>query len=638
MGLSFLGKNLNECLEKASKKLKVPVDEINYSIVKESKNIFFKHCEIQVEENKELNKNVDDKSNEEKEDFFEIKDGQIILKTDENLTFKLKCDEELGLIVDDKEYIEDIAVNSKSIIRFSEEKIDGNRDIKINIKDNTAKIVTEYSSEAIRVPYCMIYNDTIIIKSKMAPTNKMPFYSKDEIIEELNHKNVTYGIIDEAVKEASSNKEVKDLVIAKGLNPIDDEEDKIKLYFNDKNISGQDEEYKGKIDYRNVASIANVKYGDLIAELIIGKEGKDGIDLAGKPLKRKLKKGIKIIANEGCKVEENKVIATTEGRPSESNGIFSVNQVLQVNEDVDMKSGNVKFIGDILLRKNIAEGMTVEAGNSVELDGNIEKGTIIANGNSVIKGSIINSQIYIGVADTNIQKELNVLEELNESFGELIAYLKEIQEKNLFHGNRIGEVIRVLIDTKCKNIPKQAEKIVQINNDENNEKIKSLLKNKIIGLAPSNINNSFELVEIENVLKERIEEINKLLIKKADLHINYVQDSHINVTGSVYIDGKGQYTSVIESLGDIVFARSGSVSRGGELVAKGDIKAKVLGSMAGVSTIVKVPKDKIITADIAYNNTTFFFGERKYTLETPSRNVKAYVDDKGEIEVEKLVL
>ena len=109
-------------------------------------------------------------------------------------------------------------------------------------------------------------------------------------------------------------------------------------------------------------------------------------------------------------------------------------------------------------------------------------------------------------------------------------------------------------------------------------------------------------------------------------------------TGNVYIEGKGQYTSVIKALGDIIFTRNAAVSRGGELIASGNIKAKVLGSMAGVSTIVRVPKDKIITADIAYNNTTFYFGERKYTLENPSKNVKAYVDEKGEIEVEKLLL
>ena len=60
MGLSFKGKTLNECLNKASEKLEIPVNEINYTILKESKNIFFKHCEIKVEEKNNENGNRKD--------------------------------------------------------------------------------------------------------------------------------------------------------------------------------------------------------------------------------------------------------------------------------------------------------------------------------------------------------------------------------------------------------------------------------------------------------------------------------------------------------------------------------------------------------------------------------------------------
>lgn len=645
MGLSFLGKNLNECLDKASKKLKLPVDEINYSIVKESKNIFFRHCEIEVEENSNVNEDVKDKNAtdnkdeiEKKKEFFEVSEDKIILKIDGDKKYKLRCEGDLELTIDGQEYAADVEVTSKSIIKFKQEIDEGTKAIKVSVKGSEAQITTEYTSESMKKPYCKLFNDVITVTYSMVKTNKIPYYTKDEIIQELELKNVTYGIIDEALNEAASNKEVKDLVIAKGLDAIDDEEDKINLFFNDKSTSKKDENYEGAVDYRNMSSIANVKSGDVIAELIEGKEGKDGIDLSGKPIKKKLKKSITLIASDGCKIEGNKVIATMEGKPSASNGVFSVNQVLQVNEDVDMKSGNIKFIGNILIRKNIAEGMTVEAGNSIEIDGNIEKAKIMAGGDSCIKGSIINSEIHIGVTDSNIQKELDALVNFNESFATLLLYIKEIQEKKLFPDNKIGEVVRILIDTKCRNIPKDAEKIISLNDNEKNKEVKSLLKSRIIGLAPSNIKDIYELIEIEETIGSRIDEIKKIMIRTADLHINYVQDSEINATGNVYIDGKGQYTSVIQTLGDIVFTRSGSVSRGGELVAKGNIKAKVLGSMAGVSTIVKVPKDKIITADIAYNNTTFFFGERKYTLETPSKNVKAYVDEKGEIEVEKLVL
>ena len=53
---------------------------------------------------------------------------------------------------------------------------------------------------------------------------------------------------------------------------------------------------------------------------------------------------------------------------------------------------------------------------------------------------------------------------------------------------------------------------------------------------------------------------------------------------------------------------------------------------------MKGTKDSVITADLAYNNTVFYFDERRYVLEVPSKDVKAYLDEKGEIVVEKFVL
>ena len=647
MGLSFKGKTLNECLKKASEKLGIPVDEINYNILKESKNIFFRHCEIEVE--KKYNENGDTKTDNSKvsgnndkimkeQEMFEVNGDKIILKVNENNSYKLRCDDDLKLTIDNNEYSEGMEVTSKSIIKFEEEIIEGTRYMKISVNDYEAKITTEYTPEVMKKPYCKLYNNVIVIKYSMEKTKNTPFYTRDEILQELKNKNVVYGIIDEAVNEAASGKEVKELIIAKGDKPIDDEEDKIKLYFDNKSAKQQDDDFNGTVDYRNINSIVNVKEGDVIAELIQGKTGKDGTDLSGKAIKRKLKKNKELIARDGCKIEGNKVIATMEGKPSASNGVISVNQVLEVNEDVDMKSGNIRFVGNIIIRKNIAEGMSVEAGNSIEVDGNIEKAKIIAGGDSCIRGSIINSEIHIGTNDSSTQKELDELVRFKEGFTTLLSYMKEIEEKKLFPNNKIGEVVRVLIDSKCRNVQKEAEQIMKFNDNPDNKEIKILLKSRIIGLASSNIKDIYELIEIDETIENRINKIKRMMLKTADLHINYVQDSKINVTGNVYIEGKGQYTSVIKALGDIIFTRNASVSRGGELIASGNIKAKVLGSMAGVSTIVRVPKDKIITADIAYNNTTFYFGERKYTLENPSKNVKAYVDEKGEIEVEKLLL
>ena len=113
---------------------------------------------------------------------------------------------------------------------------------------------------------------------------------------------------------------------------------------------------------------------------------------------------------------------------------------------------------------------------------------------------------------------------------------------------------------------------------------------------------------------------------------------HIEASGSVFITGKGQYTSNITALNNIEFTGDNSVCRGGTLSAGSEIKLKTVGSVAGVSTILKVPKTGRIIADIAYNNTIFCFGERQIMLEESAKNVEVYLDKTGEITIDKFNL
>ena len=69
---------------------------------------------------------------------------------------------------------------------------------------------------------------------------------------------------------------------------------------------------------------------------------------------------INLVVREGCKVENDKVIATIEGRPNVKNGIFSVNRVLETKHDVDIKTGNIDFIGDVVISGSVKDGMNQE--------------------------------------------------------------------------------------------------------------------------------------------------------------------------------------------------------------------------------------------------------------------------------------
>ena len=58
---------------------------------------------------------------------------------------------------------------------------------------------------------------------------------------------------------------------------------------------------------------------------------------------------------EGCKLENNNIIATTEGKPALKANTFTVNKLYKVDQ-VDLKSGNIDFVGNVEVVGAVSEG------------------------------------------------------------------------------------------------------------------------------------------------------------------------------------------------------------------------------------------------------------------------------------------
>lgn len=648
MGQKIVAKTLDECLRIAANKLSKPQSNIKYTIISQKKGLFHKECIIDVEDEQEVERE-DKKSNIEEEvmntkpveiiqpERVKVEDGKITLLTNENEYFNLKVDSSVTLTIDGMPFLEDQKVNSNSVIKYSCQGVKGSRNMKITTSDLEARISIEYDLPLIGSVKCNIRGTTLFVNLDLQKADDIPHYTVDEIRKVLSDKNIVYGIDEEAIKKASTDSKVDNLLIAKGVKAIDDEDDEIKINDIEERKADNDHENK-KIDYRAARTIKSVDVGDLIAELIIGREGKDGINIYGNPIKRKLKKSLQLKAGEGCKIEGNQVIAIREGQLSIKGNTFIVHQVLEVDNDVDIKSGSIKFVGDVKINRNVSEGMTVEAGNNLEIEGNVEQATIMARGNCTLRGSVINSRVYVGVEGENEHDKLTKLNKLLNDVNIISSCLKELEEKGVLDGKNVGQAARLIIDSKCRSINSDGNEVLKLQIEgENFIRLKQVIKSKIVGLGPASIKYSQELNEVKDRIETEIEPIQARLNESSNIYLNYIQDSNITTTGNVYIEGKGQYTSKINSMGDITFTRDNAVCRGGELIAGGNISAKTIGSTGGVSTILRVPKDGVITAEVAYNNTIFFFGERKYTLEISSKKLKAYMEN-GEINVDKLIL
>jgi len=259
----------------------------------------------------------------------------------------------------------------------------------------------------------------------------------------------------------------------------------------------------------------------------------------------------------------------------------------------------------------------------------------------VIRGNIFHSFVSAGKEDVLVQEYLSDLKSMKSDLEKMIASIAQLKELNLLEKNTSdGELIKILLETKFKKLPKTCIKLLdQMTQSESEEdQLLFIIKHKILNLDPLSINGYEELNDAVIIIDNKIAGFSTDLTLPVDVVLDYCQDSTIKSSGNVILSGKGQYVSKIYASDSVVFKKDKSVARGGIIKAGKEIKCKTVGGHGGVSTQLIVENHGEIWAEIAYSNTKFTIGTREYVLDVTSKDVHAYIDDSGELIVDKLLI
>jgi len=469
-------------------------------------------------------------------------------------------------------------------------------------------------------------------------------YTTSDIKSELAKARIIFGIIDIVVENIGLSN-CKNELIARGKNCVDGIDDKIKINFNaKKSFNNMVEETTGNIDFKSIGSIEAVHRGDVIAVLIKGTEGLDGCNVFGKRIVHKKSRIMKLKASSGCEVRDfDKVVALIDGKPCVKGNTFYVYKLHELKDDVDIKSGNIKFIGDIVVYGGVKEGMTVDCGNCLKIYKDIERAVIKSKNNIEIMGNVITSKVMGGGDDVVTLRCITNLENINLILKNLILVIEEIKKSDLLgKGKKDGEIIKVLIENKFKNLTRLCISAIAFLNvrkeSATEEVLVTMLRNKFIGLGPIKIKHYGEIDRVINLIDEKIEYLKCLVSLPVEVKFSYCQDSKIESTGNIILTGKGEYVSEIISNDGVYFMDLKSVTRGGSITAKNLIKCRKVGSPAGVPTILSVERHGEVWIDTAYQNTKILVGSKEYIFEVPCKNIHAFIDSDKELVVERIKL
>ena len=204
---------------------------------------------------------------------------------------------------------------------------------------------------------------------------------------------------------------------------------------------------------------------------------------------------------------------------------------------------------------------------------------------------------------------------------------------------RCGNGCNILDDNIIAEISGQVSYKLAIKDGDKNSQVSKFIKEKLLPMSRTNINSIKELRNFVISLLEEIQYLEEYMANMSSITLSYCQEASIQSSGDILINGKGLYSTDIYAVRSIKFLNKQSVCRGGVLKAGEFINASVVGSEAGAHNVLEVfGKKGIVTIEKAYSNTLIIINNKRYLVTEPCRNVKCYIDKKGELAVEKLVL
>jgi len=204
----------------------------------------------------------------------------------------------------------------------------------------------------------------------------------------LRNNRVVYGINQDFLKEFADKPIYKEkIVVAEGLMPEDGRHAYIQYNFEtDQNKIRLREGSNGRIDFKDINIIKNVVEKQPLAKKILPEKGVLGRTVTGKFLPAKDGKDIALPLGKNVHVADDGVtiVADINGQVVLAGGKINVEPIYTVQGDVNLKTGNIIFLGTVVINGNVEDGFSVKAAGNIEVNGTVERAELDAEGDIIV--------------------------------------------------------------------------------------------------------------------------------------------------------------------------------------------------------------------------------------------------------------
>lgn len=363
-----------------------------------------------------------------------------------------------------------------------------------------------------------------------------------DIINYIKEQDIVYGIMENEIWEYCEKKEfLKELVAASGIDPIDGKDAELMYDFDTSLENKLIEKEDGTVDFQNLNNVINVKKEDVLCHIIPSQEGVNGIDIYGNEIGYKVGKNVKFNNGKNTYITEDglQLRSSVEGCVKISGSKVYVDDVYKV-DNVDNETGNIDFIGSVIINGDVKAGFSVKSKNDIKIRGMVEGAYIEAGGDIVInkgmngmgKGTIcakgnITSK-YIENATIKSEKSIYAEVLINSDVTAKESIILRGQNAAIIGGtSRANDMIYAT--TIGSKINSETNLVIDLCNYQQEQSILSKKRNEKLKLEKELTNKNIDLKEIE----ERIDIISNSNIENKNILRNSLILKRVKINNEI---------------------------------------------------------------------------------------------------------
>ncbi len=211
---------------------------------------------------------------------------------------------------------------------------------------------------------------------------------KDFIMSFLQKYGIVHGYIEDIIADLADNPVYsRPVLVAEGSKPKNGENGKVLYNFEIQTDSIRLKEIDGKVDFKELNNINNVVAGQVLAKVIKPTAAEPGQSVTGKFIPAEPGEPCQMEVGNNVRLSDDELTAISEinGQVIIVAGKMSVEPVYVVNSGVDLQTGNILFLGTVIVNGNVEDGFSVKAAGNIEITGSVGKCEIDAEGDVIIR-------------------------------------------------------------------------------------------------------------------------------------------------------------------------------------------------------------------------------------------------------------